>query len=125
MDSAGTAAATVVARFFAKREAERVSAIEARRGELLAALPAIRVLLRGHGVTRVWLFGSLAWGRVHESSDIDLAVEGLAGGDLFRVQGELLSAAPASIDLVRIEEAPFTLVRRIQQEGRVLLDARR
>jgi hypothetical protein len=53
-------------------------------------------------------------------SDIDLAVEGLPRDDLFHAMGELLAVAPVSVDLVRIEEAPPGLVRRVRIEGRLI-----
>lgn len=111
---------SVIAHFFARRVRERAANAEARRARLLEALPALVSLLAAQGARRVWLFGSLAWGGVHEGSDIDLATQGLAYEDLTRAQGELLQAAPCSADLVRIEEAPDSLAARIRSEGRLL-----
>jgi predicted nucleotidyltransferase len=66
------------------------------------------------GVTGVWLFGSLAWGRPHAASDIDLAVAGLPSGRYFGVLGELLMSASASVDLVRLEEIDLDTIPRVE-----------
>jgi predicted nucleotidyltransferase len=83
-------------------------------------LPDLVRLLAARGARRVWLFGSLAWGETHETSDIDLAVEGLPLEELGRAQGELLLAAPCKLDLVRLEEVPEAFASRIRQWGIVL-----
>lgn len=81
-------------------------------------------IARRHGATRVWLFGSLAWGDVHEETDVDLLVEG--------VPHDLWSAATktaedtleAPVDLVRADEASAELMDRVLKEGVLLHDAR-
>ena len=112
--------AAVVADFIARRERARAAATHARCAELLASLPALVSLLSSRGVTRVWLFGSLAWGDAHEASDIDLAVEGLDADAELAALGELLGRAKAPVDLVRLEDAPAALAERIRREGRRL-----
>lgn len=116
--AADPTAALLVAGFLARRERERAVAIVARSHERVAAVPSLVAILVARGATRIWLFGSLAWGGAHESSDIDLATEGLAADELLRAQGELLCAAPAPVDLVRLEEAPPELAARVRADGR-------
>jgi predicted nucleotidyltransferase len=65
----------------------------------------------------VLVFGSLATGGVHEASDIDLAVIGLPADRYLDALTELSRLAPCGVDLVRVEEAPASLVERIQREG--------
>jgi len=113
---------STVARFTAGRAQTRRTRIEARRSLALESLVRLRALLTARGARRVWLFGSLVWGSVHDTSDIDLAVEGLPVDELCRVLGELLMAAPCSVDLIRIEEAPPGLAARIRARGRRLDD---
>ena len=67
--------------------------VEARRVRALDSLPRLVAALRARGARRVWLVGSLQWG-VHERSDIDLAVEGLANTNVATAHAELLDLAP-------------------------------
>jgi len=112
--------AAIIARFARGRARERLERVEARRAALLSAVPALARLLVDRGARRVWLFGSLAWGRADERSDLDLAVEGLPAEALLEALGALLTAAPCAVDLVRMEEAPGALASRIRAEGRRL-----
>jgi predicted nucleotidyltransferase len=68
----------------------------------------------------VWLFGSLAWGEPDHASDIDIAVAGIDASAYFGALGELPAAAPCGVDLVRIEDAPFSLRTRILEAGEVI-----
>ncbi len=107
--------------YLQRREAERREAAALRAQRLRDAAPALaRMLRERYGATRVWLFGSLAWGEPDARSDLDLAVEGLPTERYFSALGELLMSAPASVDLVRMEEAPAALVGRIREAGVVL-----
>ncbi len=106
-----------MAAFIAGRERERRAA-DARHAEALrAAVPALAARLRELGAKRVWLFGSLVWGTPDEHADIDLAVEGLPPEVYFRAVGELLCAAPASVDVVEMERAPVEFAARIRADG--------
>lgn len=63
-------------------------------------MPRLAACLRErYGATRIILFGSLAQGRFHEDSDIDLAVAGIEPGRFFFALGELLPLSPFPIDL--------------------------
>ena len=101
-----------------QRLGHETSAYADRLRTLLPGL--VQVLSQEPEVCRIWLFGSLAWGTVHSQSDIDLAVEGLPARRLFAAQGELLLASPASVDLLRLEEAPAELAARVRSEGQLL-----
>jgi predicted nucleotidyltransferase len=88
-----------------------------------AAVAAMVERLRSEpGVRRVVLFGSLAGGEVHERSDIDLAVEGLAREREAAVAAALALMTSIHVDLVRFEDASPELRTRIEQSGEVLLD---
>lgn len=75
------------------------------------------------GVRRVILFGSLAGGEVHERSDIDLAVEGLAREREAALATELSRMTSIHLDFVRLEDVPSDFRARIAETGEVLLDA--
>jgi predicted nucleotidyltransferase len=97
----------------ARREA---GAERARR--LRSRLPeAVRCLREIHGARRVWLFGSLARGTPHASSDVDLAAEGVTAASYFAALADLMLIFGTAVDLVRTEQAGPTLRERILAEG--------
>ncbi len=101
----------------ARLEDERARAL-ARRGELRSAASACaRLLVSDFGVTRVWLFGSVARGDVDLRSDIDLAAEGLDPSRYFEALGALTEVAPMALDLVMVEDATANLRDKIAAEG--------
>jgi len=77
------------------------------------------VLKARFGVRRVVLFGSLAHAAWFvPDSDVDLAVEGLAGDDYWRAWRqieEIIGDRP--VDLIEIEMAGESLRRAIQRYG--------
>jgi predicted nucleotidyltransferase len=85
---------------------------------------AVRLLARRPGVTRIWLFGSVAKGRPLDwRSDLDLAVEGLAASDQGRAWAELDEALTLPVDLIRWETAAPSLRDEIARWGKVLHEA--
>jgi predicted nucleotidyltransferase len=112
-------AATFRARARARRHAAERRADRLREGARRAA----RRLGEQLGARRVWLFGSLAWGAPHESSDVDLLVEGLgpdAWSTALRIAEE---EVPSPVDVVRAEDCEPGLVARVRREGVLLHDA--
>lgn len=104
-----------------RRFAARRSAGEQHRTRALqAAQRAADILADRYGARKVVLFGSLAWRRTDPTSDIDLAVEGLAPDRFFRADAELARDIPIPVDLKLLSECPPMLRRRIEQEGIVL-----
>jgi uncharacterized protein len=88
-----------------------------------ALLPVLAKHLKAYGAKRVFLFGSLAEGRFHRGSDIDLAAEGLPpGAVIYRAASELDElAAPFEVQLVPLEDADESLRRKVLERG-VLVD---
>ena len=101
-------------RRFAAEEAARRERLEALRG---AARECARVLVERFGVRRVVLFGSVSTGHAGLRSDLDLAVEGLEPGRYFEALGQLGLTTRVDVDLVRLEEAPDSLLERIARDG--------
>jgi predicted nucleotidyltransferase len=110
-----------IAAFAKQREIRRMGAVAARLAAARNAMPdLVRVLVAGYGAREVVLFGSLAWGEPHESSDIDLAVGGVRPADLWRAWAECSERAPIAVQLLMLETAPPSLVARIRKSGQVL-----
>lgn len=99
---------------------QALQAHRARAWEL--ARQAADLLRHQYGADFIMLFGSLARNElISTKSDVDLAVWGLEGALYYRVVSHLLDLdPPISIDLVRAEEAPTTLLEVIHREGIVL-----
>ena len=90
-----------------------------------AAEACIDRLKERYQVRKVYLCGSLAGGGpFHARSDIDLVVEGLAPKDYIEALCELWSLLPEGLelDLIRIENAPLGLIRRIRGEDKMPSD---
>ncbi|SNB51568.1 nucleotidyltransferase family protein [Thermoflexus hugenholtzii] len=101
-----------------REQDRRIEGAKRRERAWRVAARAARLLKESFGVRQVWAFGSLVRNQLDERSDIDLAVAGLAERDLCRAVGRLQSLDPDfPIDVVRLEDAPPSLRRRIEQEG--------
>ncbi len=93
---------------------------EAARERLLARVRAAAALLRSRfAVSRVILFGSLAHAAWFVSdSDVDLAVEGLAGTDYWRAWRLVEEViGDRQVDLIEVEAAGDSLRRAIARYG--------
>lgn len=100
----------------AERRAGQERAAEARR-----RLPrVVDLLVRELGATRVVLFGSLLDGTLAESSDVDLAVEGLDRARYWEALWRCSDALGRAVDLVPLEDARPSLRERVRDEGEVL-----
>ncbi len=102
-----------------EHERAQERALQARAGEMMRAAQEAATLLRSrYGARRVWVFGSLARGRVGPHSDVDLATEGMAAHELLRAHAEVCRLFPGTeVDLVVLEEASPVLRRRVEREG--------
>jgi len=76
-------------------------------------------ILKKAGCTHVFLFGSLAGGKVRDGSDIDLAIRGCPKGKFFHLLGQLLLELDHSVDLVDLDiQDAFT--RYLEEKGELL-----
>lgn len=101
-----------------RRRVSRQARLEERAARAReSARRAARVLTDEFRASRVWMFGSLAWGRVHDESDLDLAVEGLAPERTFAALSRVSSVAGEQVDLVPLESCAESLRRRILEHG--------
>jgi predicted nucleotidyltransferase len=115
-------------RYWRQRRAEAIASAQAReQAARRLATEAAVVLRQGWpGIEGVWLFGSVAEGRCHNSSDIDLAVAGLPPEALLTATAALDRLAAAGqdpvipVDLVRLESLPPHWQQRIRERALVL-----
>ncbi len=76
-------------------------------------------ILRQAGAQEVFVFGSAATGRMHEHSDIDLAVSGLPPRAFFSTMAKVSDVFERAIDLVDLDViSPFTTYLREEEELR-------
>jgi predicted nucleotidyltransferase len=82
-----------------------------------AAQQAAAMLARSLGVSRVYLFGSLARGTFGSRSDIDLAVEGLAPGKLVDALGIVECNRRFEFDIVPLDAARPEVAEAVRRDG--------
>lgn len=115
-----------------QRWASQAACRELRRGELRTQAGAIAAELRRHWPPiSIWLFGSVLGAGLHADSDLDLAVEGLAAGELLdalalaehsaAAAADRTGSAAVAVDLVRLEVLPIHWQERIRAEGQPLV----
>jgi len=76
-------------------------------------------ILKDAGCTDIFLFGSLAAGKIKDKSDIDLAIRGCPKGKFFHLLGRLLLELDYPVDLVNLDrQDAFT--RYLEEEGELL-----
>jgi len=74
-------------------------------------------ILKSRGCTEVYLFGSLAYGKYHENSDIDLGIIGLEPQIYFRTWAEIDREVKCEIDLVDFDGEDNRFAKFILQIG--------
>lgn len=104
-----------------QRLAERTRRLgELRKRAMAVARRGADLLKKEYGAEAVYLFGSLAEtpSVFDERSDVDLAVRGLDEAVYYRAVSRLLDLDHAfDVDLVQLETAPESLVKKIETEG--------
>jgi predicted nucleotidyltransferase len=84
--------------------------------ELRDQIARAAAILREAGAREVYLFGSAATGKMHEGSDVDLAVSGLPPRQFFPAMGRASDVLSRPLSLVDLDEdSPFT--RYLRDEG--------
>jgi predicted nucleotidyltransferase len=80
-----------------------------------AAVP----VLASYGVTRAWLFGSIAEGRAGPGSDVDLLVLGVGPAAYWDLRRDLERALGLSLDLFTQDDDPV-FVAKIMARGQAI-----
>jgi len=74
------------------------------------------------GVTRVLLYGSVAYHPIHKGSDIDIAVEGASQAEIDAVAEAHEADAPFRLDIRRFESFPQALQNLVTRFGELLYE---
>ena len=109
--------------FARKRQQQKANDLHDRHQLGLAvARQAADLLKRDFRAEKVVLFGSmLSVTKIHERSDVDLAVWGIRSEDYYQALGRLLALDPRiSIDVVEAELAPARILSEIEATGKIL-----
>jgi predicted nucleotidyltransferase len=72
-------------------------------------------LLKKGGCKSIYLFGSLATGKNHDDSDIDIGIKGLPKGKFFEICSKVYFAVDNDIDIVDFDndEDFYSLLNRL------------
>ena len=83
-----------------------------------------RVLLSERGVRLASVYGSVAAGKMHATSDVDIAVlfdHALSADEKMALRARLEEALPKPVDLVDMFSLSGTILKQILCEGRVVV----
>ena len=106
--------------FLADKEERRRARIDARFVRATRDARAIVAEIAAHvNPRRIYQWGSLLdRERFSEISDIDIAVEGLAGPEeFFAALGIAIEGTGLPVDVVELEKVPADVARRIREQG--------
>ena len=88
-------------------------------GELREAILRAAAALKAAGAREVYLFGSAAYGKVREGSDVDLAVVGLPGRVFFKAMADAHDALGRQLDLIDLDD-DSDFVRYLREHGELV-----
>jgi len=75
-------------------------------------------ILKSHGATEVYVFGSAATGKMGEGSDVDLAVTGLPVARFIRALSDAADALGCELDLVDLDDDSL-FTRYLKDKGKL------
>lgn len=84
--------------------------------ELNTLIELAAAALKAAGAREVYVFGSAAQGKMHEGSDVDMAVEGLPPAAFFRAMAAASDVLRRPLDLVDLDE-DNSFTRYLRSEG--------
>jgi predicted nucleotidyltransferase len=101
-----------------RRAAKRRIEDERAGEDCLRAVRGVVATLRSSlGFDRVWIIGSLAWGRFGVRSDVDVVIEGGSPEALVTAADEIGAATGRSVDVLALDQLPPAFRRRVLLEG--------
>jgi len=101
--------------------------MDKRRKLRKIALRVAQLLKNKHKVNKVFLIGSVAKGRIHKRSDIDIVVDGLPPEEYIKTLTEVYEILPPGLELnlIPFEDAFEGLKERTLKEGEILYERQR
>jgi predicted nucleotidyltransferase len=112
-------------RFLQSKESRRQRALDKRHATAVADFERIaRLIAERYTVRRIWQWGSLLdRARFSEMSDIDIALEGVAGPrEFFAILGLALEQTDLPVDVIELEHVSPTVADRIRARGRLVYE---
>jgi predicted nucleotidyltransferase len=101
---------------WARERAERAAASERLRARVQDTVPSI---VARYGATAAYLFGSIADGRVHARSDVDLLVLGVGPTAYWALRRDLEQALGRPLDLYTQDDDPIFVGKAIARGERI------
>jgi predicted nucleotidyltransferase len=111
--------------FLRSRESTRQRALDKRHATAVADFDRIaRLIAERYSVRRIWQWGSLLdRARFSEMSDIDIALEGVAGPrEFFAILGLAMEQTDLSVDVIELERVSPEVADRIRTKGRLVYE---
>jgi predicted nucleotidyltransferase len=107
--------------FLQKKERQYRQSCENECKKTLQILKDLVDVWKQYNIKKVYLYGSIKTGRLHDESDIDIAVEGnINYQDLLRLFCEIDRHFAREVDLRSLEELPFK--DAVQKNGVVIYE---
>jgi predicted nucleotidyltransferase len=75
-------------------------------------------ILKEEGCSEVYIFGSIAKGKTHLNSDIDIAVKGIKAERFFKIFAKLMNAMEHRVDLLDLSSDKY-FTRHIFKTGNI------
>lgn len=109
------------ARHLAQMSRARQARLDAERSRIRARVADVARRFRDElGAERTWLIGSVDAPWFHETSDVDLVVEGLTEAGAVRAERIALAELGRPVDLLRFEELAASFREAVLADGRPL-----
>ena len=77
-------------------------------------------ILKDHGATEVFIFGSIVNGKFNENSDIDIAIKGLNENNFYKVASILMFELENKFDLIDLDDKENRFSQMILEIGGLL-----
>ena len=107
--------------FLQKKEMQYRQSCENELKRTLQILKDLVDVWKQYNIKKVYLYGSIKTGRLHDESDIDIAVEGnISYLDLLHLFHEIDRHFTREVDLRNLEELPFK--DSVQKNGVVIYE---
>ena len=77
-------------------------------------------ILKDNGAKEIFIFGSVAKGKINENSDIDIAIKGINAKDFYRVASILMFELENKFDLIDLDDKENRFSQMLLKVGGLL-----